>query len=686
MRQFIIPSKKGQELLIQYILKTNSIIPNKEKQWYEPPCATTLEEKIQPELINLNPVMFRTLQNTKFYDDNVQKALRCTVASIVAPSTDGISGAERFFHIFNKMKKVGEGVNSTAMSAGIQEKGRNLPSTDINLDDKKISRNGHFVDLDDEGLVIGKFSKSVEEGGNEDIYREMLIGQILNELRKDIPNFAQTYGLVGCDKVFNDSFFCSNSGNTSVLIMEKIVGKTFGDWLKNAEDSTDIQIQLYSIMFQILQAIWFSYEKYQFSHNDLHADNILVRTLQTPFYIPYFYEEGSPIFLSTTVIPTVIDYGYSRLIIKVHKNILDELMIAYYPTDLNDGFVNVAIGTRGFDSYRSETGNFRSSYGPQQNSPLFDIFRIVSYCYKYVWEKPKLKVVLDLVLKDFPPEYKITQANYDAWAERYFSLSQNETEVLTFSGVNINKIIKQFYTAFSTIYPTQIILVNNASLMKISKEIPIMACSLSIMEKIERNPILSMNMNHLNIGCEASLHGVLKKLDVIHTATEGKEMEDLILYYDYIMMHKDVSLKTMSPQDRSILFNLIQLAEKQVKLFINPSMLTIEKIKNEYKSIGEVSVLNGVKIKNEMSSEREAYLMTVLEEAYKNRNIAAQNLNVLWNLTTKGVILEAGRETEYINLMETVKAISHKIKDAASDIAYYTKDEKIKERAQRLIF
>lgn len=673
MRQFIIPSKKGQELLIQYILKTNSIVPKKQ-QWYEPACASSLEDKIQPELINLNGVMFRHLQDTKFYDNNVQQALRCSVASIVSPSTDGISGAERFFHIFNKMKKIGEGMNSTAMSAGIQEKGRNLPSNTINLEDKKISRNGHFIELDDEGLIIGKFSKNEDSSGNQDILREMLIGQILNQLRKEIPNFVQTYGLVGCDRVFNDNFFCSAAGNTSVLIMEKVSGDSFGTWLKNAQDGIDNQVILFSSFFQILQAIWFGFERFQFAHNDLHADNILVRKLQNDFYLPYFYEEGAPIFLRTSMIPSIIDFGYSRTIIQVHKNVLDELMIAYYPSDLNlEGFVNVAIGTHSFDDYRGETGNFRSSYGPQQNNPLFDIFRIVSYCYKYVWEKPKLKMVLDTILKNFPVEYQITQGNYDAWAERYFSLSQNETEILVFAGVNINSIIKHFYAVFSSLFPTQVMEITNSSISLVSREIPIMACSLNLMQKIESNPVLSMNMKQLNIGCEASVHTVLKKLDLIHNSSEDKNIEDLILYYDYIMMHKDLDLKQMTPHDRYVLLNLVQLAEKQVKTFLSPSLYAnFEKMKSELPKRPNDDIV-------------ENYLQ-VLEDCYKNRNIAAQNLNILWNLTTKGIILQPNREVEYINLMETVKAVSHQIKEVASDIVYYTHSEKVKERAQRLIF
>lgn len=703
--KFIVPSKEGQQLLIAYLLKHNISLP-KSQQVYTEPCSTSLKETIQPEVVKLNSAMFRSLQNAQFYDQHVQEGLRCTVGSILAPSSEGLSGSERFFHLFNKMKKIGEGANSIAMSAGMTQEGRPLHSSSIHLGER-LSRNGHFSDLDNDGLIIAKFSKDDEN----DILREFLIGQILNDLRNDIPNFSQTYGILGCDAVFNDSFFCSSKGKNSVLIMEKINGISFGDWLKNASDNIDTQAELYSILFQIIQSIWFAYEKFNFIHSDLHSENILVRALHNDFYLPYFYEEGAPVFLRTHLIPTVIDYGYSRVIIRVRKEILDTLMIAYTASDIYTdqdfmdkiAYVNVAIGTRGFESYRGELGNFRSSYGPQQQSMIFDLFRILGSSYKYLWDKPKLKAVFDFVMQDFPPEFQITTTNYELWADKYFSLSPNEINILELLAFDIDEVLKKLFISFSKNFPTQLVMIsNNSSMNLIDRKIPVMACSTKLIHQIEANPILSMNKNKLNIGCEANVHSILKKLNVTHygsksyfgsgdyndlrsgdyndlRSAESVKVEDLVLFYDYIMLHGTFAdqLEKLKPEDRMILWNLIQLSEKQVKMFLQPTLKDdMYKLKQYIKSQHWASAQN-VDIMEEW--------VHFLESCYKNKNIALQNITVLWNLIEKGVILEAGKEKEYMAQKDEIHNLAHQIKEVAADIVFYSQDDKIKERAKRLI-
>lgn len=57
-----------------------------------------------------------------------------------------------------------------------------------------------------------------------------------------------------------------------------------------------------------------AYEKNGFMHNDLHTNNILVMTLDTPIWIEYRYKD-KPLWVYTKHIMMIIDYGMSSVVI-----------------------------------------------------------------------------------------------------------------------------------------------------------------------------------------------------------------------------------------------------------------------------------------------------------------------------------------------------------------------------------
>jgi hypothetical protein len=68
---------------------------------------------------------------------------------------------------------------------------------------------------------------------------------------------------------------------------------------------------IYSLMQQISMAIVFAYDYCEFTHYDLHSDNVLMRSTEYPhkLYIPRI---GKPLYLKTFgVEPVIIDTGYS---------------------------------------------------------------------------------------------------------------------------------------------------------------------------------------------------------------------------------------------------------------------------------------------------------------------------------------------------------------------------------------
>jgi len=172
-----------------------------------------------------------------------------------------------------------------------------------------------------EKLAYIKTSKTPEE---DTIRHEFFIGYYLNELRDSIPNFMYVYGMFSCknQEPGNSCFSVprlQNDNNTeyipaNYLIMESVkpgyppIFVTIIDY--NFE-------QFMSVYLQIIASIGMAYEKYDFSHNDLHEGNVLLQDLpnKEPVLIPYRFGE-SRFYIKSYVIVKIIDYGLAHIKIK----------------------------------------------------------------------------------------------------------------------------------------------------------------------------------------------------------------------------------------------------------------------------------------------------------------------------------------------------------------------------------
>ena len=150
----------------------------------------------------------------------------------------------------------------------------------------------------------------------EMMIREYYIGiKAMNKLRYIVPNFVYTLGCFMCDKPSHTNpleNLCENvSGTTSPFIVyEKIPGdkdiKTVGDLISN-KLSFD---QWLVIFFQLLLALEVAQREVEFTHFDLHFDNVMIRKQEN-------FEYSVPLDMSTYTIknpefiPVIIDFGRS---------------------------------------------------------------------------------------------------------------------------------------------------------------------------------------------------------------------------------------------------------------------------------------------------------------------------------------------------------------------------------------
>lgn len=179
-------------------------------------------------------------------------------------------------------------------------------------------------------LFIIKISRHAQQDG---LYHEYFVGAAgTNNLRRIIPNYAYILGTFKClpptvnpDK--SVSHFCGKGNHefyTNYVIYEKIPGvpaNKLTDISLKAGTTNATVTQYLSWIIQIGFALQIGVEECDFTHYDLHDENVLLRPFQKngrevkSFYIPYPGPEGQILYVKTNRIATFIDYGRSHIMV-----------------------------------------------------------------------------------------------------------------------------------------------------------------------------------------------------------------------------------------------------------------------------------------------------------------------------------------------------------------------------------
>ncbi|MFS8158764.1 MAG: hypothetical protein ACMG6E_00865 [Candidatus Roizmanbacteria bacterium] len=183
-----------------------------------------------------------------------------------------------------------------------------------------------FKDVQD--LFVIKVPKDPEVDG---LFHEYFIGVAgLNPLRKYVPNFSYIFAAFRClppdinqDKTVTK--WCSAPGSSGAsavnyVVFEKIPGKGFSDSMSKLLPAKDGFTTYLSYLIQLAFALRLAQQQCDFTHYDLHGDNVILRDLPEDgpgeIYIPYLMKKGTIVFVKTKAIATIIDYGRSHIAVK----------------------------------------------------------------------------------------------------------------------------------------------------------------------------------------------------------------------------------------------------------------------------------------------------------------------------------------------------------------------------------
>lgn len=151
----------------------------------------------------------------------------------------------------------------------------------------------------------------------DNLLHEAMIGiTALNTLRRIIPNFMYTYGYLRCSTAQlvkeEPATWCNipNGIDISYTILENIRGAT--TLRKLVSESSLSPSEFVSIMYQLFNALNVANKIWDFTHYDLHDNNVLVRKLSKPIALPYYGTQDKVTrWILSSYVPFVIDYGVS---------------------------------------------------------------------------------------------------------------------------------------------------------------------------------------------------------------------------------------------------------------------------------------------------------------------------------------------------------------------------------------
>jgi len=169
-----------------------------------------------------------------------------------------------------------------------------------------------------------------------DLVIEYLVGRYgTNTLRNWIPNFAMVYGLLKCSSLVGDmretGSWCQEGNPTNgYIVYENVRGMTLHQYIRSKPDPKDLLL----ILVQLFLALGVAHRILDFTHYDLHTNNIIVHTLNTPIEVSYPIGNKS-ITLKVNTIPVIIDFGFSHIKYRDGDKVLDFGVSEYKHASIN---------------------------------------------------------------------------------------------------------------------------------------------------------------------------------------------------------------------------------------------------------------------------------------------------------------------------------------------------------------
>jgi hypothetical protein len=274
-------------------------------------CSISQVRGYRNSLPNLKEEELKRLLTNNFYDPLLMQTVMCLSDSIIhlqTPQSGTLTANERVRYWISDLKQIGaESVEGYAMTGDLKHSSR---------------------------LYVLKAPRPPADLGHE-----LFVGMQLNQLRSIIPNYMYTYGGFSCsppviEKNKHVAAWCNNESRSVQYILYENIEPSipFRKYIEACSFSSFLDKYL-----QILYAGQAAFNLLEFTHYDLHDENVLLRKVPEMnmgghVYIPYPTEKGMVEYLKTDAISTVIDYGFSHVKVdNEHFGVWDFLAYGAFP-------------------------------------------------------------------------------------------------------------------------------------------------------------------------------------------------------------------------------------------------------------------------------------------------------------------------------------------------------------------
>jgi hypothetical protein len=391
---------------------------------------------------NINTQELQKYMTKELYNNNVFDATKCIVNSLFVTkfeNNDINNNIKKYVHDLHRIGA--ESANGTAFSVDFY----NSDMVKKSIWDAK------------QGFFIMKTVQDIKK--NNDLLHELIVGLYgTNKLRQYIPNFAYIYGGFKCGPPIYDKNnqiidWCKNTSNNSnnnvnYILYENInpsisIVKFLGECNAN---------EFLNIFLQILYALDLAHKEVDFTHYDLHNENVLLRIPDANepnklYQIPYKTENGWE-YITTKYIPTFIDFGMSHI----------------YNNELKTNNNNGHFGTHGFENMSINANrswimydvykflmfcllnlyNISSKGNDKDLKNLNDIYGLMSYIYKFFnFEDDMLKMMIEQYDKGTFYSIPLTKDTEQFTIEKLIKyIKSNKSYNFDFINKNMNNTIK----------------------------------------------------------------------------------------------------------------------------------------------------------------------------------------------------------------------------------------------------
>lgn len=175
---------------------------------------------------------------------------------------------------------------------------------------------GLFKSKEDPTLVyVFKISQHI----NYLTYHELIIMNSLNTLSKYCPHFLRSIGNISCDidplKNKGQNPFNSDAKykiEKDILLTEYLDNSSkFCNYIKSQKIDENI---LYSIVKQVLLAVSIAQKEKNFTHYDLHSNNVMIKRCSRDLVLLYVLDSENQFCIPTRgFYPVIIDFGFSYI-------------------------------------------------------------------------------------------------------------------------------------------------------------------------------------------------------------------------------------------------------------------------------------------------------------------------------------------------------------------------------------